>query len=168
MLPDVLMIKFLSLFFPLLTSSSMSMIGVCLLAGVMQRLSMISTLMKSKTYFLAGWFVSDVLEPTLQYSDWLRFIPESAAKALNSSVGDPASSSKSLTWDRMKTVYHQFKLFTKAEQFPGDDLLQRRFKLETLCTRHSAGATLLLNCLKTLFLQRETAVIKVSMVSKKH
>lgn len=73
--------------------------GVCLLAGVMHRLSMISTLMKSKTYFLAGWLVSDVLEPTLQYSDWLRFIPESPAKALNSSVGDPASSSRSVTWN---------------------------------------------------------------------
>ena len=75
------------------------MMGVCLLAGVMQRLSMMRTLMKSKTYFLAGWLVRDVLEPTLQYSDWLRFIPESPAKALNSSVGEPASSSKSLTWN---------------------------------------------------------------------
>lgn len=81
-----------------LTSSSISMMGVCLLAGVMQRLSMIRTLMKSKTYFLAGWLVRDVLEPTLQYSDWLRFMPESPVKALNSSVGELASSSKSLTY----------------------------------------------------------------------
>lgn len=86
----------------LLTSSSRSTMGVCLLAGVMQRLSMIRTLMKSKTYFLAGWLVRDVLEPTLQYSDWLRFMPESPAKALNSSVGEPASSSKSLTWSRRR------------------------------------------------------------------
>lgn len=75
------------------------MMGVCLLAGVMQRLSMIRTLMKSKTYFLAGWLVRDVLEPTLQYSDWLRFMPESPVKALNSSVGELVSSSKSLTYE---------------------------------------------------------------------
>lgn len=75
--------------------------GVCLLAGVIQRLSIIKTLMKSNTYFLAGWLVREVLEPTLQYSDWLRFIQESPAKALNSSMGEPASSSKSLTWNRM-------------------------------------------------------------------
>lgn len=63
---------------------------------------MIRTLMKSKTYFLAGWLVSDVLEPTLQYSDWLRFMPESPVKALNSSVGELASSSKSLTCKERK------------------------------------------------------------------
>lgn len=95
----------------LLTSSSRSTMGVCLLAGVMQRLSMIRTLMKSKTYFLAGWLVRDVLEPTLQYSDWLRFIPESPAKALNSSVGEPASSSKSLTCSRWRDFlqFYRFK-----------------------------------------------------------
>lgn len=81
----------------LLTSSSMSTMGVCLLAGVIQRFSIMRTLMKSKTYFLAGWLVSDVLEPTLQYSDWLRFMPESPVKALNSSMGDPTSSSNSVT-----------------------------------------------------------------------
>lgn len=82
--------------------------GVCLLAGVMQRLSMIRTLMKSKTYFLAGWLVRDVLEPTLQYSDWLRFIPESPAKALNSSVGELASSSKSLTYKEWRDERRPF------------------------------------------------------------
>lgn len=97
------------------TSSSRSTIGVCLLAGVVQRLSMIRTLMKSNTYFLAGWLVSDVLEPTLQYSDWLRFMPESPAKALNSSVGDPASSSKSLTWWWSRVWENFMKLMTRIQ-----------------------------------------------------
>ncbi|TNN23966.1 hypothetical protein EYF80_065912 [Liparis tanakae] len=38
------------------------MTGVCLLAGVMHRLSMIRTLMKSKTYFLAGRVPGEALK----------------------------------------------------------------------------------------------------------
>lgn len=86
--------------FPCLTSNKRSISGVCLLAGVRQRLSIIKTLMKSKTNFLAGWLVKYVLVPTLQYSDWLLFMPVSAAKALNSSAGEPTSSSRSVTWRR--------------------------------------------------------------------
>lgn len=71
-----------------------------MLAGVRHKLSMISTRMKSNTNFLAGWLVRYVLVPTLQYSDWLLFMPESAAKALNSSAGDPTSSSRSDTCEK--------------------------------------------------------------------
>lgn len=71
-----------------------------MLAGVRHKLSIISTRMKSNTNFLAGWLVRYVLVPTLQYSDWLLFMPESAAKALNSSAGDPTSSSRSVTCEK--------------------------------------------------------------------
>lgn len=86
------------MYFLVFTSNKRSIRGVCLLAGVRQRLSIIKTLMKSKTNFLAGWLVKYVLVPTLQYSDWLLFMPVSAAKALNSSAGEPTSSSRSVTW----------------------------------------------------------------------